>query len=305
MADTAEDAASPQYVRAREEDAAEEEEEAMPPVVLIGGFLAPAGRHELYWGDSAADSQAATTTTSGRRVIPVSISPVGSVHDRACEIFYALKGGGGRVDFGAGHASEHGHSRYGAAVAAKGLYPAWGRDHPIDLVGHSLGGQTARYLQHLLAGGDFFSVGAGQLLPTSEGNSEEDDTSTQHQQQQQQQQHQQPHCTSSAWVRSVTTLSSPLNGTSVVYVKTLLFFCCFAMAKRSSAFCLSRPSLPAPASSYRHIPSAASPPPFRPLFYLSLSLAIHQVRPGRGPPVAPAHAPLLPRAPLGRPHPLG
>ena len=57
------------------------------------------------------------------------------------------------------------------------------RAKPVDLVGHSLGGQTARYLQHLLAQGDFFDG----------------------------------YRTSAAWVRSITALSSPLNGTTLVY----------------------------------------------------------------------------------------
>lgn len=51
-------------------------------------------------------------------VIELYPSGVASLHDRACEIFYSLKGG--TVDYGEEHAREHGHDRYGATCVAAG-----------------------------------------------------------------------------------------------------------------------------------------------------------------------------------------
>ena len=66
-----------------------EEPRTRAPVVLVSGFLGPRGA-KAYWGTAHDISEA--------RVLQVDPSPVGSLHDRACEIFYQLKGG--VVDYG-------------------------------------------------------------------------------------------------------------------------------------------------------------------------------------------------------------
>lgn len=100
-------------------------------------------------------------------------------HDKACEIFAQIKGG--VVDYGEQHSEEHGHSRYGRAYP--GLYPEWSDEHPVHLVGHSLGGTTARMLQHLLHKKAFAGFGD----------------------------------TSAGWVSSITAINSPLNGALGAY----------------------------------------------------------------------------------------
>ena len=71
-------------------------------------------------------------------------SPVASLHDRACQIFFEIMGG--LVDYGEAHSSFHAHSRFGRTY--EGLYPEWSEDAPITIVAHSLGCPTARVLQY-------------------------------------------------------------------------------------------------------------------------------------------------------------
>ncbi|KAL1923151.1 uncharacterized protein VTP21DRAFT_9527 [Calcarisporiella thermophila] len=115
-----------------------------------------------------------------RRIIHVRPGPCSSLHDRACEIFYQLKGG--RVDYGEEHSAEKGHSRYGRVY--EGLYPQWSAKHPLHFLGHSLGGNTIYRLQQLLAD-RFFSTHPD---------------------------------TSENWIRSLTAVSSPFRGTTAVYL---------------------------------------------------------------------------------------
>jgi len=113
-------------------------------------------------------------------VILASVSCVGSCHDRACEIYAQLRGC--RVDYGEDHAAECGHDRFGRDYTGKGKWPHWDEAHPVHLVGHSFGGNTVRALRYLLAC-DFFG-----------------------------------HGTSSAFLRSTTTLSAPIKGTLLTYM---------------------------------------------------------------------------------------
>src|SRR5688572_2608471 len=69
------------------------------------------------------------------RVVVVHTGPFSSHHDRACELFYKLKGG--RVDYGEIHAEKCHHARFGKRHRA--LIPQWGETYPIHLVAHSTG----------------------------------------------------------------------------------------------------------------------------------------------------------------------
>uniref|UniRef100_A0A6U5ZYI0 Lipase-like C-terminal domain-containing protein n=1 Tax=Guillardia theta TaxID=55529 RepID=A0A6U5ZYI0_GUITH len=121
----------------------------------------------------------------GCRFLSVKCGHVSSVHDRAVECFYALKGG--RVDYNAGgYALEEGHGRYGGRDMA-GLYPEWSEERPIHILAYSLGAPTARYLQYLLARSELTDGRGGR------------------------------HVTSGRWIRSICTLNGVNNGTSAVF----------------------------------------------------------------------------------------
>ncbi len=150
------------------------------PVVLVHGFNGW-GRDEmlgfLYWGGTILDIEK-RVATYGMRGLTASVGPYSSNHDRACELFWQIKGG--RLDFGEQHAAAFGHKRFGETWP--GLYPQWDAAHPVHLVGHSMGGQTIRLLTELLAR-DYFGAG-----------------------------------TNERWVFSLTTISTPHNGTTLVEI---------------------------------------------------------------------------------------
>ena len=70
-------------------------------VVFISGFLTPTD-----WKSYPVD-----LISEGVNLIPVYPSPTGSLHDRACEVFYELFGG--TVDYGQEHSEFHKHERFG------------------------------------------------------------------------------------------------------------------------------------------------------------------------------------------------
>ncbi|KAF7339285.1 hypothetical protein MSAN_02142000 [Mycena sanguinolenta] len=107
------------------------------PVVVVQGFLGTSGT--WLWG--SFERYLNFHAQSPRRTIFVDVGPVSSLHDRACELYYALVGG--TVDYGAEHSKAHNHARYGRHIP-QGQYPEWSSTWPLHFVAHSIGGPTCR-----------------------------------------------------------------------------------------------------------------------------------------------------------------
>lgn len=140
------------------------------PLVLVPGLMNHGGRTVRL---------AATLRGVGLDVHAARLGPVSSSHDRACELFYALKGG--RVDYGAERANRYGHARFGPTHVT-GSLPIWDAEHPIILLTHSQGAGTALALQRLLADGHFGPE----------------------------------HATSADWIEAIVCVAAPLNGAASI-----------------------------------------------------------------------------------------
>lgn len=179
------------------------------PIVLVHGFLGW-GRDQAYgsllyqntyyWGGNL--DLEAELNRRGFTTMTAAIGPVSSNWDRACELYAQIKGG--QVDYGAAHSAYFGHARYGR-VQDKPLYAAWGDlgadggPRRIHLLGHSLGGQTVRTLTQLL----------------SEGSPEERAAYEQEKAWNPEARLSGLFAGGHPWVRSVTTLASPHNGSTL------------------------------------------------------------------------------------------
>lgn len=168
------------------------------PLVLVHGFMG-FGRDEMlgykYWG-GFGDLQE-DLNDKGYETYTGVVSPVGSNWDRACELYAYIKGG--TVDYGKGHSDHFGHYRFGRTFP--GIYPQWGQINPstgklnkIHLIGHSQGGQTIRVLAQLLEQGhpSASEAGFGPDCETSNLFAGEN-----------------------PWIHSITTISTPHDGTSL------------------------------------------------------------------------------------------
>ncbi|KAJ7596657.1 alpha/beta-hydrolase [Mycena floridula] len=149
----------------------------LPPLVIVEGFLG-ASVTSLWGPFEKFLNWNCDNPAQRRRVIFTSVGPVSSLHDRACELYYALKGG--TVDYGQQHTSNHGHARYGRHHP-KGLFEEWSAQYPLHFLGHSMGGATIVKLQSLIQRGHFGVEAQPEMF------------------------------------RSITAVSSPFRGTQLVY----------------------------------------------------------------------------------------
>jgi len=169
------------------------------PIVLIHGFMGW-GENEMggyrYWGGTQDYAQ--ILRDEGHTVFTVSVGPASSNWDRAVEVYTQLKGG--QVDYGTAHSEEFDLIQKPKGRVYDGLYPEWDADHPVHLVGHSMGGQTARMMLYLLTN-EIMEDGESSISESSPllGQIHE------------------------GWVRSITTISTPNNGTTMADIVTKTF----------------------------------------------------------------------------------
>ncbi|XP_042446873.1 lipase-like [Zingiber officinale] len=144
-----------------------------PPIVLVHGIFG------FGKGRLGGLSYFAGAEKKDERVLVPDLGSLTSIHDRARELFYYLKGG--QVDYGEEHSRICGHSQLGK-IYEQGHYPSWDEHHPLHFVGHSAGVQVVRVMQQMLADKAFSGYD-----------------------------------TSEDWVLSLTSLSGALNGTTRAY----------------------------------------------------------------------------------------
>ncbi len=160
------------------------------PIILIHGFLGW-GKEELgeinYWGGKNNIEQ--YLRDKGYEVYSVSLGPISSSYDCAVETFYQVKGG--QLDYGQAHADKYRIVQQPEGISYTGLYPEWDENHPVHLLGYSFGGMTTRMLLYLLTHSiakDSTGLPDESLLIGNE---------------------------LSGWVSSITTMSSPHNGSTL------------------------------------------------------------------------------------------
>ena len=162
------------------------------PIIFVHGFLG-FGPDEAfgtfhYWGgltDVIKD-----LNNQGYRSYAASVGPISSNWDRAVELYYYIKGG--TPDYGQVHSNKFGHKQH-VEPTFKGIYPEWDENHPISLVGHSMGGTTIRRLITLLEKGDPEEQGNAGAGPLFTGNKK-------------------------GWIKTAVTISTPHNGTTLTNI---------------------------------------------------------------------------------------
>lgn len=154
-------------------------------IIFVHGFFGW-GSNELmqclpYWGEAKNADPFKDKNVSKAKF--ASVGPISSNHDRACELFYQIKGGD--CDYGAEHAKKHKHQQILEQweKGAQPLYSNWDESNPIHLVCHSQGTPTARMLQYLLQQNYFAPK----------------------------------HQTNANWIKSISSISGAHNGTTLLY----------------------------------------------------------------------------------------
>ena len=164
------------------------------PTIYVHGLMGW-GEHDQiyavtpYWG--LTSDLMPYLTGKGYESYAASVGPLSSAWDRACELYAQLTGT--TVDYGAAHAAEYDHARYGVTYD-KPLFEGWSADKKINLVGHSFGGATIRLFLDILADGSAEEQAAAkaagtEVSPFFQGGK-------------------------ANWVYSLTTLAAPHNGTT-------------------------------------------------------------------------------------------
>lgn len=170
------------------------------PFVFVPGFAGwgqydKINRTVFYWGGLQVNL-IEYLNGQGFECAAASVDLLGSAWDRACELYAQMTGT--VVDYGAAHAAQYGHARFGTDYSEKPLLSGWGSQvnggiKKVNFICHSFGGATARMLAELMANGDAREVNAaqGDVSPLFTGGKAD-------------------------WVNSITAIASPHNGTTAI-----------------------------------------------------------------------------------------
>ena len=143
-----------------------------------------------YWGASSGNLMD-YLMMNGFECYAVSVGPVSSAWDRACEIYACLTGT--TVDYGVAHSARHNHRRFGRTYH-KPLFKDFSPEKKIHLIGHSFGGTSVRAFAYLMAFGSEEERNAtpeGELSGLFAGGKAD-------------------------WICSCTTLCAPHNGSQLI-----------------------------------------------------------------------------------------
>ncbi|MEG1416636.1 MAG: lipase [Clostridium sp.] len=140
------------------------------PIVFLHGFMGWGEKNssgENYFGGEYSIIE--NLNNSGYKAFSPDLGSLASNWDRACELYAYLVGG--KVDYGKSHSEKCGHDRYGKTYP--GVMPKFQENNQkIHLIGHSMGGLTARLFAHLLKNGsqdEIQSTPSNELSPLFKG----------------------------------------------------------------------------------------------------------------------------------------
>lgn len=165
------------------------------PYIFVSGYCGWGQYDKMddfmsYWGMRNGDL-IQYLNAQGFDCYAASVDPVGSAWDRACELYAQLTGT--VVDYGFVHSTVYNHPRFGTDYSRDPLIAGWGASKQVNLIGHSFGGATIRLLSALLANGaqDEIDGTDGEISGLFTGGKLD-------------------------WINSITTLSSPHNGVTIL-----------------------------------------------------------------------------------------
>lgn len=125
------------------------------PFVLVHGMMGWGENSEwqkdsAYWGMLSDKPIYEMLREKGYETAAVTVAPMGSAWDRACEMFAQLTGT--VVDYGKAHSEAHKHERYGRNYEGRALLGenGWDLETPINVVTHSFGGPTGYVFASML-----------------------------------------------------------------------------------------------------------------------------------------------------------